>query len=156
MCTGARYLRGYIGDNESKSDCPREITLTWEKNISRISKTAGKYPQESSAAVVRAIQSEWIFIQRITWDTGDELAGEEKMIWETFLPCLFFGNKKPLPPIVGDLSTMQIRMEGLGLLNPATPAKEKELITQRGSEKLIWAVMGGGKLSNANHLWTLG
>ena len=36
-----------------------------------ISKTAGKYPQESYTAVVRAIQSEWIFIQSITWDMGD-------------------------------------------------------------------------------------
>ena len=27
---------------------------------------------------------------------GGAFAGAEKMIWETFLPCLFFGDKKPL------------------------------------------------------------
>ena len=84
VCTGARYLGGYIGDNHSKQDWMIESTLTWKKNINTISKTAGKCPQESYSAVVRAIQSEWIFIQRITWDTGDSFAGVDKMICKTF------------------------------------------------------------------------
>ena len=79
VCTGARYLRGYIGDDESKRDWLRYCMLTWEKNINTFSKTAGKYPQGSCAAVVREIQSEWTFLQRVTWDTGDALAGMEKM-----------------------------------------------------------------------------
>ena len=29
VCTGARYLRGYIGANESERDWLRELTLTW-------------------------------------------------------------------------------------------------------------------------------
>ena len=66
---GARYIGGYIGDNKSKRDWLRERTLTWEKNISRIIETVGKYPQESYAAVVRAIQLEWIFLQCVTWYT---------------------------------------------------------------------------------------
>ena len=81
---GARYLGGYIRENESKRNCLRERTLTWEKNINTISKNAGKYPQESYVAVVRAIQSEWIFLQHVTWDTGDEFTGVEKMILENF------------------------------------------------------------------------
>ena len=56
VCTGARYLGGYIGDDKSKRDWLRECTLTWEKNINTISKTTGKYTQESYATVVRAIQ----------------------------------------------------------------------------------------------------
>ena len=64
--TGARYLGGYIGDKKYKGDWLREHMLTWEQNISTISKTAGKYPQESYAAVVRVVQPEWIFLQRVT------------------------------------------------------------------------------------------
>ena len=71
VCTGTPYIGGYIGDNNYKDDWLRERTLTWEKDIKTISKTAGKYPQESYAALVRAIQSEWIFISRVTWDIGD-------------------------------------------------------------------------------------
>ena len=56
VCTGARYLGGYIGDDESKRDWLREHTLTWGENINTINKTVGKYPQEIYAAVVCAIQ----------------------------------------------------------------------------------------------------
>ena len=80
--------------------------------------------------VVRAIQSEWIFLQHVTWDTGDLFAGVDKIIWETFLPCLFFGKTKTLSPIVGNLSTMPIKMAGLGLLNPVTSEKDKYLSSQ--------------------------
>ena len=70
-----------------------------------IRKTAGKYPQESYAAVARAIQSEWIFLQLVTKNTvdvlqyvtkntGDEFVGVDKMFQETFLPRLFFGKSK--------------------------------------------------------------
>ena len=58
VCTGARYLGGYIGDDKSKRDWLRERTLTWERNINKISKSTGKYPQESYAALVHAIQSD--------------------------------------------------------------------------------------------------
>ena len=42
VCTGAYYLGGYIGDNESKRDWLRERTLTWEKNINTVRENAGK------------------------------------------------------------------------------------------------------------------
>ena len=58
VCTDAHYLGGFIGDDESKRDWLSERILTWEKNINTIRETAGKYPQESYAVVVRAIQSE--------------------------------------------------------------------------------------------------
>ena len=44
-----------------------------------ISETERKYPQNSYTAVVRVIQLKLIFLQRVTWDTGDFFAGVEKM-----------------------------------------------------------------------------
>ena len=55
MCTGARDIEGYIEDEKSKHYWLKDLTLTWEKKIGTISKTTGKYPQESYAAVARAI-----------------------------------------------------------------------------------------------------
>ena len=69
----------------------------------------GKYPQESHAVVARAIKSEWIFLQHVTWDTGDAFLGVEKMLWKFFLPRIFSGKTKHLSPIVGVLSTMLIK-----------------------------------------------
>ena len=63
--------------------------------------------------------------------------GVEKIIWETFLPSLFFGKIKTLSPIVGNISMMPIKVDGHGLLNPVTSAKEKYLSSQWESGKLI-------------------
>ena len=90
VCLGACYLGVYIGDNKSKLEWLKDCTETWERNILTIRKTAGKYPQESYAVVVRVIQLEWIFLQRVKTNTEDAFAGVETMIWETSLPRLFF------------------------------------------------------------------
>ena len=102
------------------------------------------------------IQSEWIFLKHLTWDTEDEFAGVEKILMETVLPCIFFRNKKPLPPIVGALSMMPVKKSGLGLLNTVTPEKEKYLSSQRRSGELIRAVTGGGAFSNDKQLLEIG
>ena len=59
-------------------------------NITIIRETAVKCPQESYASVIHAIQLEWIFLQCVMKNIRDAFAGVEKLIWETFLPCLFF------------------------------------------------------------------
>ena len=117
---GTHYLGCYIGDHDSKINWLREHTLMWEKNINTIRKTSGKDPQEIYTVVVCEIQSEWVFIQRVTWEMGDAFAGVEKMIWEDFLPRLFFGKTKTLSPIVGAISTMPVKKSGLRLMNPVT------------------------------------
>ena len=75
---------------------------------------------------------------------GGVFAGVDKMIRETFLPHIFFGNTKTLSPIVGALSTMLINKSGSGLLNPVTSANDKYLSLQRASAEIIQDVMGGG------------
>ena len=91
---GAHYFGGYIEVDKYKHNCLKERRATWEQNISTIKETVGNYPQDSYATVVRAIQSEWIFIQCVTWDIKDTFARKEKMIRETFLPHLFFRKDK--------------------------------------------------------------
>ena len=63
--------------------------------------------------VIRAIQSEWIFLQRVTINMGDAFAGVKKINQETFLPLIFFGKTKPLSPIVGDLITVPVKKSDL-------------------------------------------
>ena len=86
VCTVARYLGGYIGDDKYKRDWLKKRTETWERNIFTLRKTAGKYTKESYAMVVRLIQSEWIFPQRFANNTGDAFSGVANMIQEIFLP----------------------------------------------------------------------
>ena len=105
--------------------------------------------------MVDAIQLEWIFLQRITWGTGDAFAGVEKIIRETFLPRLFFRKTKTLSIIVGYLSTMPFNKSGLVLLKPVTSAHWKYLSSLQGSAELVRSMTGGGALFNTDHLRTL-
>ena len=53
------------------------------ENIHAITETAGKYPQDSYAAVVCAIQLEWIFLQHVIKGTGravEKLIREKKIL----------------------------------------------------------------------------
>ena len=90
-----------------------------------IRKTTGKYPQEIYASGVLTIQLEWIFLQRVTNNTGDTFCGNGEYTPGKFLPSLFFGKPKSLSPIVGNLSTMSVKKSDLGILNTMTSANKK-------------------------------
>ena len=85
VCTGERYTGRSIGDDDYKRDCLKDPTQTWERNNHTIRKTAGKYHQESYAMVVRAIQSELTFLQRVMKNKVYEFMEVKKMLWDTFL-----------------------------------------------------------------------
>ena len=127
----------FIGDDESKLDWLKNCTETLERNIHTISKSTGKYTQESYAAVVIAIQLEWCFIQRVTKNMGETFLVMEKMLWETFLPHIFFGKSKTLSPIVGILIKVPVKKYGLEFLNPLMSMNKKCLSLQRASTYLI-------------------
>ena len=115
VCTGVRYLGGFIGDDKSKREWQRYHTPKREKNICEITKTAKKYPQESYDTLVYTIQLECIFSKRIKKYTWYAFAGVEKIIRETFLPFLLLGKSKYIPPIVVTLSTMAVKKSRLAL-----------------------------------------
>ena len=98
--------------------------LKWEKNIQTLRETVGKYPQESYAASVRAVQSEWILFQCMTKYMRYVFEGAEWLLQETFLSRLFFVKLKSIPSIVGTLSTKPANLSGLGLNNPLMAANE--------------------------------
>ena len=58
-------------------------------DISAFTKVTGNFPQKSYAAVICAIQFEWIFLQRVMKDTGQAFARVKKFLRETFFPRLF-------------------------------------------------------------------
>ena len=87
--------------------------------------------------VVRLIQLEWIFLQRITKNMGGAFIGVEDILWEDFFPHLFFGNSKYLTPLIGTLSTIPEKKSGLGLLNPVTSENEKYPSLKYASMELI-------------------
>ena len=91
------------------------------------------------------------FCSSKTKDTGQAFTGLEKNLWETFLPHIFFGKLKNLPPIVGDLSMFWVKKACLGLQNPMKSLKEKCDSFLCASLNLIVAVKGERNFSTVNH-----
>ena len=90
--------------------------------------------------MVHAIQYEWIFLQRLTKYMEQAFTGVGKVLWENFLPCLFFGISKIPPPVAGDLSMFPVKKSGLVIQNPVTSAAEKYTSSLRVSYRLISTV----------------
>ena len=86
LCTRACYLGVFIRDKNFKRDWLKERTHSWKWNIHTISKTSGKYPQESYAAVVHVIQLEWIFLRCITNNMGESSGGGGGALFYRYAP----------------------------------------------------------------------
>ena len=86
------------------------------------------------------MQSNWNgYYQRVTKDTGYEIAGVEKLLQENVLPSIFFGKSKYFPSIVVTLSTIAFNKYSLGLQDPVTSDNNKYLSFLHTSSKLIGA-----------------
>ena len=92
VCIGARYIGGYIGDKKPKGDWLKDLKEKWERDICALRKTANKCPQESYAPVDHVVQLEWIFRQCMTKETVKAFRVLGEVLWENFLPHIFFGN----------------------------------------------------------------
>ena len=114
-----------------------------------------KYPQESYAAVVRAIQSKWIFLKCITNNTGYKFTVVDKILQETFMQQLFFRGSKYLTPIIGALSTISDKKASLGLQNPMSSLDKKYLSLWCTRTEMIQVGMGEGEFSTAYHMLEL-
>ena len=87
--------------------------------------------------MIRAVQLEWIFLQRVTKNTGYTFVVVEKLLWETLFMCLFLGKLKYLTPLVENLGKMMVNKASLGLQNLVASKDKKYLSLQRASTELI-------------------
>ena len=154
VCRGTRYRGGCIGEDDYKRDWLRERTLTWDNNINTISKTTGKYPHESYAAVVHAIQSEWIFLQRFARAIGDSFSPGEDDLGKLFASSFIRKDENPLP--FHRISKYNAGQESRTGTPESSDVISGELLKLHVREHRIGTGRDGrGGLSDANHLWIL-
>ena len=67
--------------------------------------------------------------------------GVEKLLQENVLPHIFFGKSKSLSPIVGNLSKILGKKDGLGLQHPVTSVNKLFPNLQRASMDLTRSMM---------------
>ena len=71
------------------------------------------------------------------------------------MPRLLFGKSTTLAPVVGDLSTSQVKKYGTGLHNLVTLAADTYTGSLCTRYDLIGTVMGKREFSTTNNLWAV-
>ena len=78
---------------------------------------AKRYPQTAYAGLVKSLQSEWQYLQRVVPDLGEEFKPIEQALREAFLPALL-GDGLEVTARQRNLYALPVKQGGLGILNP--------------------------------------
>ena len=87
-CDGHRYVGGFIGTEEAKAKWLEPKIQAWVYGVEQLARVARRFPQAAYAGLVKSLQSEWQFLQRVLPDNGTAFQRIEKAIREAFLPIL--------------------------------------------------------------------
>jgi hypothetical protein len=122
VCTGERYLGGFIGETQERDKWLKGKTDAWENSIQQLSDVAGAYPQSAYAGLQKSIQAEWTFVQRVVRGVGPKFDGVRDKMRSTFLPALLKTSITDGDPIL-NLACLPVKNAGLALPNPVESAE---------------------------------
>ena len=63
----------------------------WMESVAIFARVSQKHPQSAYAGLLKSLQQEWAFMQRVTLGVHDSFGPVEKALKETFVPELFEG-----------------------------------------------------------------
>ena len=119
---GHRYIGGFIGSEEARQAWLDPQIRQWVEGVKILAKAARKYPQTAYAGLVKSLQTEWTYLQRVAPDVEAAFAPVEKAIVEDFLPALL-GDTMATAMDLRELSKFPIRLAGLGIPDPVASAE---------------------------------
>ena len=120
MKSGNRYLGGFVGEKDLETQWVKDKIHSWASAIEELSTIAMFTPQTAYAAVQRALQHQWNFLQRVMPNLN-ELFGQLETKIVTFL------NK-----LLGSIATstlrswtsVPIKLGGTAMPNPTTTSSQ--------------------------------
>ena len=119
IVSSSRYLGGVIGDKSGRDSFVLSKVLQWTQYVEILSSIAVDQPQVAYIALVKSLQSEWIFLQRVTPNYSDLFGDIESALFTLFIPSLIGHECSSHERLLYSLS---ISMGGLNIKNPTTTA----------------------------------
>ena len=139
---GARYLGGFIGSTAKQLEWLRPQIQQWIEGIEKLAKVAKRYPQTAYAGLVKSLQTEWTYLQRVVPELEEVMAPIEEAIKDTFLPALF-QEEGPTLDAMRLLLSLSVKKAGLGMPNPAHTARDNMEASQRITASLATSLKRG-------------
>jgi hypothetical protein len=147
---GHRYVGGFIGTRASRLEWLEPQIQKWIDGIESLAKVAKRFPQTAYAGLVKSLQSEWQYLQRVTEDCADAFAPIEAAIVNTFLPALL-GETKEGAALLRDLTALPVRQAGLGIPNPVDTAEQSHAASKASTASLTASLLSGQRLGAATY-----
>ena len=149
IVSGSRFLGGYVGDDEGCEDFVKLKVNEWVASIGRLVEVSRSQPQAAFAVLVKSIQHEWAFLQRVVSVSSDWFDRLRGVLRSEFWSCLF-GSQ--VSGIEADLFSLPTRLGGMGVRDPTLSTELFFELSSSGSSTIVDYLMGSQKMfSVADH-----
>ena len=148
---GHRYVGGFLGSNTARRDWLEPQILKLVRGIKTLAKVARRYPQTAYTGLAKSLQSEWMYLQRVTPGVEDAFAPIEKALAEDFLPALLNASKEEVARL-RPLLALSARRAGLGIPNPTQSAGRSYDTSVDSTSELVNSLLEGTPLDVATYI----
>ena len=86
--SGSQNLVGHTGSQQTRNAWIKTEVTDWDHRMTSLGKRVKYFPQTAYPGLVKSLQNEWTYHQRVTSGNGRLYNSFEKAIREDFLPAL--------------------------------------------------------------------
>ena len=147
-----RYLGGFIGDITGQAIFVQDKVCHWIADVKCLSKIAEKQPQAAFAALVKSLQCEWQFLQRVIPNCANHFAPLDDVLTSTFLPAVFGCEVTPRERL---LFSLPVRFGGLGVFQPQCTAEFAFSASRDATQVIVQALHGLRSFEVDRHVETV-
>ena len=137
ITTGCHFLGCFIGEGKKSVAYVNRKIEVWLSGVDKLSRAAAEQPQVSYVALVKSLQAEWLFLQRvIIAKCENAFAVLRSWIADVFWLAVF-GRSVDKGEV--RLFSLPIRLGGLGVRDPVDSAASLSLL--QGKCPCVWWVL---------------
>jgi len=148
---GHRYVGGFLGPDVARRDWLDPQIQKWVRSVKALAKVARRYPQTAYTGLAKSLQSEWMYLQRVTAGVEDAFAPIEKALVEDFLPALLGATREEVASL-RPLLALSARCAGLGIPNPTETAGRSFDTSVESTTALVLSLLEGAPLDVVDYI----
>jgi hypothetical protein len=143
VCSGHRYLGGFIGDASSRDEFVSSKISSWTQTVRQLSLVASeKYSHSAYTGYTKLLQHQWTFLQRVIPNIDVLFQPLENEIISSFIPALFGASSQESCDDLRPLLALPVKSAGLAAPNPVSTCAGNYQSSTVMSSHLLLAIQG--------------
>ena len=121
ICTGTRYLGGYIGCEDGRDKYITKKVLSWESTVRELAMVANQhYPHSAYTGLTKSLQHQWTYFQRVIPNIAHLFDPVENAITGSFIPAIYGESVRDSIRL---LASLPVKCAGLAITNPVSTSQ---------------------------------